>query len=317
MSSAPLQEQQAAYTASNERRPRRRRRGSDHERLPTSIMVYTFLIIGSVIFMAPFAWMVVASFKHLQDIFTYPPTWIPHNPTINNYKNFLESQNVVRWFVNSAFVTLTIIAIQTFFCALAAYCFAKRTFPLRNSIFLIGLGTMAIPQAVLLVPQYLVLKHVPMFGGNDFVGNGGHGWLDSYWGLIVPNCINMFSIFMMRQYMRSIPDELIDAAKVDGAGHFRIFAKVVVPLSKPVIAATAIFAFNFYWNNFQTPLIIISSPDHYTVPLGLALFVAGAAHRTSWDLVMAGSVMATLPVLIAFLIFQRYFVRGIAISGLK
>jgi multiple sugar transport system permease protein len=267
--------------------------------------------------MAPFAWMVVASFKHIEDIFTYPPTWIPHNPTINNYKDFLESQNVARWFFNSAFVTLTIIAVQTLFSAMAAYCFAKRSFPLRDGIFLIGLGTMAIPAAVLLVPNYLVLKHIPMFGGNDILGNGGHGWLDSYWGLIVPNCINMFSIFMMRQYMRSIPDELIDAAKVDGAGHFRIFAQVVVPLSKPVIAATAIFAFNFYWNNFQGPLIIISSPDHYTVPLGLAMFVATAQHRTSWDLVMAGSVLATLPVLIAFLLFQRYFVRGIAISGLK
>jgi multiple sugar transport system permease protein len=267
--------------------------------------------------MAPFAWMVVASFKHLDDIFTYPPTWIPHNPTFANYRTFLESQNVARWFFNSAFVTLTIIAVQTLFSAMAAYCFAKRAFPLRDTFFLAGLGTMAIPAAVLLVPNYLVLKHIPMFGGNDFLGNGGHGWLDSYWGLIVPNCINMFSIFMMRQYMRSIPDELIDAAKVDGAGHFRIFAQVVVPLSKPVIAATAIFAFNFYWNNFQGPLIIISSPDHYTVPLGLAMFVQTAQHRTSWDIVMAGSVLATLPVLIAFLLFQRYFVRGIAISGLK
>ena len=257
--------------------------------------------------------MVVASFKHLQDIFAYPPTWIPHNPTINNYKDFLESQNVARWFINSAFVTLTIVFVQTILCAMAAYCFAKRNFPFRDTLFLIGLGTMAIPAAVLLVPQYLVLKHVPMFGGNDFLGNGGHGWLDSYWGLIVPNGFNMFSIFMMRQYMRSIPDELIDAAKVDGAGHFRIFAKVVVPLSKPVIAVTAIFAFNFYWNNFLGPLIIISNPHYYTVPLGLALYIQ--THKTAWDLVMAGSVLATLPVLLAFLIFQRSFLRGSGLGG--
>jgi multiple sugar transport system permease protein len=316
MATTPVQEQKLVPPVAKRRR-RRRRGGPDHERLPTKILVYALLIVGSIIFMAPFAWMVVASFKHLDDIFTYPPTWIPHNPTFANYRTFLESQNVARWFFNSAFVTLTIIAVQTLFSAMAAYCFAKRAFPLRDTFFLAGLGTMAIPAAVLLVPNYLVLKHIPMFGGNDFLGNGGHGWLDSYWGLIVPNCINMFSIFMMRQYMRSIPDELIDAAKVDGAGHFRIFAQVVVPLSKPVIAATAIFAFNFYWNNFQGPLIIISSPDHYTVPLGLAMFVQTAQHRTSWDIVMAGSVLATLPVLIAFLLFQRYFVRGIAISGLK
>jgi multiple sugar transport system permease protein len=315
MSVAPAQDPQAAAAVPQKRRDGRRR--ADNLGLPTSVLVYSLLIVGSLIFMAPFAWMVVASFKHIEDIFSYPPTWIPHNPTVNNYKDFLESTNVARWFLNSAFVTLTVVLIQTTLSAMAAYCFAKRTFPFRDTLFLIGLGTMAIPAAVLLVPNYLVLKHVPMFGGNDFLGNGGHGWLDSYWGLIIPNGFNMFSIFMMRQYMRSIPDELIDAAKVDGAGHFRIFYKVIVPLSKPVIAVTAIFAFNFYWNNFQTPLIIISSPDHYTVPLGLALFVASAAHRTSWDLVMAGSVLATLPVLIAFLVFQRYIVRGIAISGLK
>jgi multiple sugar transport system permease protein len=295
----------------------RRRRGPGYQRLPMQILVYTLLIVGAIIFMAPFAWMVVASFKPLQEIFTYPPSWIPKNPTIDNYKSFLEAQDVARWFFNSAFVTLTIVLIQTAFCAMAAYCFAKREFPLRDGIFLLGLGTMAIPAAVLLVPNYLVLKHIPMFGGNDLLGNGGHGWLDSYWGLIVPNLFNMFSIFMMRQYMRSIPNELIDAAKVDGAGHLRIFYKVIVPLSKPVLAVTAIFAFNFYWNNFQTPLIIISSPDHYTVPLGLALFVSSTQHRTAWDVVMAGSVLATLPVLIAFLLFQRYIVRGIAISGLK
>jgi multiple sugar transport system permease protein len=294
---------------------RRRRHGPGHPRPVTQILVYSLLIVGSIIFMAPFAWMVSASLKPLQEIFTFPPTWIPQHATINNYTNFLRSQNVARWFFNSAFVTLTIVFVQTILCAMAAYCFAKRNFPLRDTIFLIGLGTMAIPAAVLLVPNYLVLKHIPMFGGNDIMGNGGHGWLDSYWGLIVPNFINMFSIFMMRQYMRSIPDELIDAAKVDGAGHLRIFTKVIVPLSKPVLAVTAIFAFNFYWNNFQTPLIIISSPDHYTVPLGLAQFVI--KNRTAWDVVMAGSVLATLPVLIAFLLFQRYIVRGIAISGLK
>ena len=314
MSAAPVQEHQAAPPVPQKRR---KHRPPGRPRPQTQILIYALLIFGSLIFMAPFAWMVSASFKHLQDIFTWPPNWIPHNPTLNNYRDFLQAQNVARWFFNSAFVTLSIVFIQTIFAAMAAYCFAKRTFPFRDLIFLIGLGTMAIPAAVLLVPNYLVLKHVPMFGGNDVLGNGGHGWLDSYWGLIVPNLFNMFSIFMMRQYMRSIPDELIDAAKVDGAGHFRIFARVIVPLSKPVIAVTAIFAFNFYWNNFQGPLIIISSADHYTVPLGLALFVSSTQHRTAWDVVMAGSVLATLPVLIAFLLFQRYIVRGIAISGLK
>ena len=165
MAVAPVRAGQADAPA-----PKKRRRASGHQRLPMQILVYTLLIVGAIIFMAPFAWMVVASFKPLQEIFTYPPSWIPQNPTINNYKSFLEAQDVARWFVNSAFVTLTIVVIQTFFCAMAAYCFAKREFPLRDGIFLLGLGTMAIPAAVLLIPNYLVLKHIPMFGGNDMFG---------------------------------------------------------------------------------------------------------------------------------------------------
>ncbi len=304
---------------------RRRRRRLGQDPIPIKILVYLILIVGSIIFIAPMAWMVVASFKHLSDMFAWPPTWWPKHPTISNYTRFLglsgtaadkaQAANVLRWFGNSAFVTGSIIVIQTFFSSLAAYCFAKRTFPGRDFLFVLGLGTMAIPAAVFLIPNYLVLKHVPLFGGNDILGNGGHGWLDSYWGLIVPNCVNMFTIFMLRQYMRTIPDELLDAARVDGAGHFRIYWSVVLPLCRPALAATAIFAFNFYWNSFLGPLIILSSPDHYTIPVGLALYVV--KNRTAWDLVMAGSVLATLPVVLAFLFFQRYFVRGIALSGLK
>src|SRR3954453_18948542 len=279
------------------------------------LLVYLILIVGVIIFVAPFAWMVTASVQDVSNIFRWPPQWIPKDPTLDNYRRFFKEERIGRYLFNSAFVATSITILQLFLSSLAAYTFAKRRFPGREFLFVAILGTLMIPGQVTIIPNYLVLKHIPMFGGNDIMGNGGHGWLDSYWGLIVPNFINMFSIFMMRQYMRSIPDELIDAAKVDGAGHLRVFAKVILPLSKPVLAVTAIFAFNFYWNNFQTPLIIISSPDHYTVPLGLAQFVI--KNRTAWDLVMAGSVLATLPMLIAFLLFQRYIVRGIAISGLK
>jgi multiple sugar transport system permease protein len=318
--------QEPTVEAARPRVSRRRRRGGPKKNsIPVVILIYIVLIIGSIIFMAPFAWMVVASFKHLQDMFTWPPTWWPKNPTLSNYTRFLgitgnvnervQAGNVPRWFFNSTFVTVSIVVLQTFFSSMAAYCFAKRSFPGRDFLFILGLATMAIPAAVFLIPNYLVLKHIPLFGGNDWLGNGGHGWLDSYWGLIVPNCVNMFTIFLLRQYMRTIPDELIDAARVDGANHFRIYWSIILPLSRPALAATAIFAFNFYWNNFLGPLIIISNPHYYTVPLGLALYIQ--THKTSWDLVMAGSVLATLPVLLAFVIFQRYFVRGIAISGLK
>jgi multiple sugar transport system permease protein len=178
-----------------------------------------------------------------------------------------------------------------------------------------GLATLMLPAEVLLIPQYLIFRSMPLFGGNDITGQGGHGWLDSYWALIVPNIASPFTIFLLRQYMRSIPDSLIDAARVDGAGHFKIYWKIVMPLSRPALAAMAIFTFQFFWEDFYGPLIFISSPELYTLPLGLGLFVV--QNRTVWNLVVAGSVVATIPMIIIFFMFQRYFVRGIALSGLK
>jgi multiple sugar transport system permease protein len=276
---------------------------------------YAILTIGAVVFVGPWAWMVVASFKPIGEMFQYPPSWWTHHPTLDNYKHFLESENVARWFLNSAFIASTVTILNLIFSSMAAYCFAKRDFPGRTFLFLLGLGTMAIPYAVFLIPNYLVLKHIPLFGGNDITGAGGHGWLDSYWGLIVPASVSMFNIFLLRQYMRTIPGELLDAAKMDGASHFHIWWRIILPLTRPALGAVAIFTFVGIWDDFLGPLIIISSADHYTVQLGLASFVK--KNQTSWDLVMAGSVLATLPVLIAFLIFQRQFIRGLTITGLK
>ena len=193
--------------------------------------------------------------------------------------------------------------------------FRERTFPGRDFLFFLGLATMMLPVQVTLIPNYLILKAVPLFGGNDLMGVGGHGWLDSYWGIIVPNLVNPFGIFLLRQYMKSIPDELLEAARIDGAGHFKIYWKVVLPLSRPALAALAILTFQFWWGAFFWPLIIISSPELYTLPLGLALFQD--ANRTVWNLIMAGSVLASLPLIVLFLVFQRQFVRGISLSGMK
>jgi multiple sugar transport system permease protein len=166
-----------------------------------------------------------------------------------------------------------------------------------------------------MIPNYLILQHVPLFGGNDLFGAGGHGWLDSYEGLILPGCVSAFGIFLLRQYMTSIPDELLDAARIDGASEFRIYAQVVLPLCRPVLAATAIFTFMAAWEDFLWPLIIISDPNKFTAPLGLALFVM--KNQTSWSVLLAGSVIATLPMVLVFAVFQRQFVQGIAMSGLK
>jgi multiple sugar transport system permease protein len=174
---------------------------------------------------------------------------------------------------------------------------------------------MMVPPTVTLIPNYIVLKHIPLFGGNDIFGLGGHGWLDSYYGLILPGAVSAFGIFLLRQYMQSIPDELLDAARIDGASEFKIFWKIVMPLCRPALAAMAIFTFTYAWEDFFWPLVITSDPDLYTAPLGLALFVT--KNRTSWDMLMAGSVIATLPMVIVFMIFQRNFIKGISLSGLK
>lgn len=278
-------------------------------------VIYVLLAAGAVLFIAPWAWMISASFQPLGDIFSWPPSWIPEHFTFNNYVRFLDTEHLGRLFFNSGFCATCVTLLQLFFNSLAAYTYAKRRFPGRDLIFMVMLSTMMIPGQVFMIPSYLILQHMPLFGGNNILGQGGYGWLDSYYGLIIPGAVSTYGIFLLRQYMKTIPDELLDAARMDGASEFRIYSQLVLPLSGPALAAMAIFTFTYVWNDFFWPLIIISSPELRTLQLGLALFVV--KNRTVWDLVMAGSVVATLPILLLFLAFQRHFVRGIALSGMK
>jgi multiple sugar transport system permease protein len=283
---------------------------------PGRMLRYVVLAAGGLLFVAPFAYMVSSSFQPLGEIFSYPPKWIPSNPTLDNYRQFFGSGHQIgRWVINSAITTGAITVAQLFFSSLMAYTFAKRKFPGRDLLFFLMLATLMLPVQVTVIPNYIILKVIPLAGGNDLAGVGGHGWLDSYWGVIVPNLVSGFGIFLLRQYMKSIPDELLDAARMDGAGHFRIYWKVILPLSRPALAALAIFTFQFWWAAFFWPLIVVSSPELYTLPLGLALFQE--QNRTVWNLIMAGSVVASLPLIVVFLLFQRQFVRGISVSGLK
>lgn len=293
--------------------PTRRRRRFQ----PTRPIRYALLIVLAVLFAAPFVFMVSASFQPLSQMFRLPPNWIPEDPTIANYTQFFGSgRNIGRWFLNSMFVSTTVTAMVVFFSALIAYTFAKRTFPGRDFLFLLSLATLMLPAEVTLIPNYIIMRSFPLLGGNDITGVGGHGMLDSYWALIVPHVASAFAIFLLRQYMRSaVPDELIDAARIDGAGHFRIFWRVVMPLCKPALAAVAIFTFQFFWTDLLGPLIVIQSPSLYTMPLGLTTFAQG--NRSLWHLIMAGSVLMTVPLIVIFFVFQRQFVKGISLSGIK
>jgi multiple sugar transport system permease protein len=310
-----------------QRRGRRRHPGAvKAEWGPGRWVTYIVLVAGAIVFIAPFVWLISASFQGLGEIFSQPPKWIPQHPTTAGYRQFLNVGHLTnaqrgqgtgdwKWFANSAFVAFSVTFLQTFFNAMCAYVFAKRQFPGRNAIFMLFLATMMVPGQVTLIPNYIITKHIPLFGGNDILGLGGHGWLDSYWGLIMPGTVSAFGIFLLRQYMQSIPDELLDAARVDGANEFRIFARIVLPLCMPALAATAIFTFQGAWEDFLWPLIIISNPERYTAPLGLALFVV--KNETSWNLLFAGSVLSTLPMVLIFIIFQRKFIQGIALTGIK
>ncbi len=251
---------------------------------------------------------------------------VPRRDDHDGYKQFLDIGDLTkvqresgsgswRWFANSAFVAISVTILQTFFNSLCAYAFAKRQFPGRDIIFFLFLGTMMLPPQVSLIPNYIILKRMPFFGDNDAMGLGGHGMLDSYWGLILPGCVSAFGIFLLRQYMMSIPDELLDAARVDGANEFQIYWRVVLPLCVPALAATAIFTFQGAWEDFLWPLVIIDNPDLFTAPLGLGLFVG--QNKASWTVLFAGSVICTLPMVIVFLIFQRKFIQGIALTGVK
>jgi multiple sugar transport system permease protein len=298
----------------------------EHMSLRAKLLTYLVLAPLAILFVAPFAWLISASFQPIGTIFANPPTWIPGDPTLGGYKGFLNVGDLTqaqeaqghgnwRWFANSAFVAITITVLQTFFNAMCAYTFAKRKFPGRNVIFVLFLGTMMVPGQVTLIPNYIIIQHIPFFGGNDWLGAGGHGWLDSYWGLIMPGIVSAFGIFLLRQYMVSIPNELLDAARIDGASEFRIFWSVILPLCMPALAANAIFTFQGAWEDFFWPLIIMSSPEKWTAPVGLALFVV--QNRTSWNLLFAGSVIATIPMILVFIVFQRQFVQGIALTGVK
>ncbi|MFA5147978.1 MAG: carbohydrate ABC transporter permease [Candidatus Omnitrophota bacterium] len=263
--------------------------------------VYVFLVIGSFIMIVPFVWMIVTSFKPLDEINTYPPSFFIRKPTLAAYIELFSIIPMGRYFMNSLIVTSAITLANIFFCSLAGYAFAKHRFFGRDKLFLLLVGSMMIPWQVNLIPSFVIIKKF--------------GWLNSFAGLIIPAMSGAFGIFLMRQFIMNIPDDLIDAAKIDGCSEFTIYRRVILPLIQPALASLAIFTFMGQWNNFVWPLVVIYSSKMRTIPL--ALSVLNGQFGTNFAMVMAGAVIATLPVLIVFVAFQKYFIKGIALTGLK
>ena len=264
---------------------------------------YVLLFGLAIMFLYPFAYAVLTSFKPLTEIAADPAQFWPQTWTTEAYQA-LRGLNVLRWLINSAFIAITVTLSTVAFVSMGGYALARIKFPGSKPLFNAIIGTMMIPGIVMLIPMFLVLKYL--------------GWVDTYQGLIVPKLVTAYGIFLMTQFFRSIPNELEEAARIDGAGQFQTFFRIVLPLAQAALIALTIATFQGSWNEFQHPLIVITvNQDLYTLPLGLALLRGNMGQNLHWNILMAASMITTLPMAAIFIIFQRYFIAGVSYGGVK
>lgn len=266
------------------------------------VLMYALLTIYAIITLIPFLWALGSSFKTLSEIASGAINFFPKNFTFDNYKQiFLEQKLFPRWFFNSVFIAVVGTVLNLLFNSMAGYALARLSFPGKKPLFIAILAVLMIPSQITLIPNYLILKEF--------------GWLNTYQGMIVPAMINATFIFMMRQFFINFPKELEEAAAIDGLTRFGVFFKIVLPLARPALAAQSIFVFMGFWNDFMRPLILMSDPSMFTLPLGLNTFKG--QYISYWNYIMAASMVFTLPVLLIYGFFNRYFIKGISFTGGK
>ena len=261
---------------------------------------YLALIAVAALMVVPFVWMLATSLQSLDRVFRSGLQFLPIPPQWGNYTKAWTVVPFDRFFINSTVVALAHVVGQVATSAMAAYAFARLRFPLRDQLFLLYLGTLMIPAQVTIIPNFILMR--------DFK------WTDTYWALIVPFLVSTFGTFLLRQFFLTIPRDLEDAAKIDGASHFSIFTRVILPLSGPALATLAIFVFLGSWNSFLWPLIVTNSMEMRTIPVGLRVFQG--QYTTNYPLMMAAASLALMPVLIVYMLGQKYFVRGITLTGM-
>ena len=264
--------------------------------------IYLLLVIGLILLVGPFLWMLLGSFKTTGELRSVPPTWIPENPTLANYEDLFSRLNFLGYFFNSTVVAAAVTAGNVIFCSMLGYALTKLSFPGKRILFAVVLGTLMVPGIVTFMPLFVLVANM--------------GLTNTHAGLILPFLAGAFGVFLMRQFIGGIPDELLDAARVDGAGEHFIFWRIVMPLCGPAIATLTILTFLGSWNSFLWPLVVATSDSMYTLPVAIALFATGQ-QETNIALLMAGSVIVILPVLIVFILLQRHFTQGIAMTGFK
>lgn len=265
------------------------------------IAVYVVLILLSILTIIPFAWMLSASLKLNKDVFAWPMEWIPSNPQWHNYVDIWTKIPLMKFISNTAFLTVVVTLLQLLTSSFAAYAFAKLRFKGRNLLFLGYIATIAMPWQVYMVPQFLMMS--------------GMGLNDKLTAMICLQAFSAFGVFLMKQFYDGIPDELCEAARIDGLSEYGIWRRIMLPLSKPSLATLTIFTFVNTWNDFLGPLLYLHTESKKTLQLGLRMFIG--QYSAEYGLIMAASVVALIPVLIVFLALQKYFVQGIASSGLK
>ena len=264
--------------------------------------VYVVLAVALLLTVAPFLWMLFGSFKPEAELQQVPPTWWPQTPTLENYRELFDRLDFPRFFANSVLVAVAVTAGNLVFCSMVGYALAKLDFAGKRVLFALVLGMLMVPGVVTFVPLFVLVSNL--------------GLVNTYPGLIMPFLVTPLGVFLMRQFIAGLPDELIEAARIDGAGEWRIFSRVILPLCGPPLATLGILTFLHSWNNFLWPLVVAQSEDKYTLPVALALYSVGQ-NATRYGLLMAGAVVIIIPVVALFIALQRYFVQSVATTGIK
>jgi multiple sugar transport system permease protein len=279
------------------------RRSIQRSGLVGRVLIYSLLAVGCLATLVPFLWMILASFKTSTEIIRIPPTLWPEQPTLANYQTVLSDPRlpIVRFYLNSLFVSASVVTLTLFTSSLAGFVFAKYEFFGKNVAFSFILATLMIPFQVLMIPSYLLLVKL--------------GLIDSLWGLVVPGATSAFGIFMMKQFIEGLPSELLDAGRIDGASEWSIYWRLILPQVGPALATLGILTFMATWNSYLWPLIVVTTHERRTLPVVLTWY--NSMHSTRYDLTMAASVLVVVPILIIYTMFQRWIVQGFALSGLK
>jgi multiple sugar transport system permease protein len=277
------------------------RRGGSRSGMGRRALGYAVLIGLAAVALVPLLWMVSTSLKDNGSVFQYPPVWIPETLKFSNYTSLWHDLPMNRWLINTFAVSTIVVLVQLLFCSMAAYAFARLRFRWSDQVFFVFLASMMVPYQVTLIPAFVLISKL--------------GWVDTYQGLIVPQLSTPFGIFLLRQFFLSMPKELEEAARLDGASYWRIYRSILLPLSKPALLAFGVFSFIGMWGDFLWPLIVINSPEKMTLTVGLNYL--NSSYTTDWTRLMAGDVISLLPLMVVYALAQRQFIQGISMTGLK